>query len=130
MVGAILAGAGSTTATGMLALAGILNLIAVLGFFVAWICFMIALRNLAYYLKDEVTGDEAIKLMLFTIIITPLGPIFLFFTVLVLLATSPFLTGMVALVILIGWLVGLGKTMFGILNLLATLRQNLQTRWS
>jgi hypothetical protein len=118
-------GAAGDTAAGLVS---ILQYVAVAGYFAAWVLFMIALRNLAYYLKDEVTGDEAIRMMLFAIIVTITGPIGI---AIVILAVWWIPIGGVLLILLAlgGWLYGEFKIIMGILNLIGTIRQNIQTRW-
>ena len=105
-----------------------LQLLAALGWFAAFVLFMISLRNLAYYLKDEVTGDEAIRLMLFLITVTIVGPIFIFIIILG-LGWIPHVGRFFVTIAGIAWLIPECKLIFGILNLISTIRQNIRTRW-
>jgi hypothetical protein len=106
----------------------ILNHIATFLSFVAWIFFMIFLRMIAEYMHDSGSAGEALRLLLFAIILAVAGPVCL-----VILALAFSKVPLMGLFMVIGgaifWLAAYLKIMIGILNVIAILRQKIDSRW-
>jgi hypothetical protein len=96
--------------------------------FAAWIFFMIFLRMIADYLRDKGTADEVVRLLVLAIILGVAGPVCL-----IILAVAFARVPLVGVFMVIGgalfWLAAYVKIMIGILNVIAILRQKIDSRF-
>jgi hypothetical protein len=116
---------------GGLAMAGtglILILLGAVVIYASFIMFLVFLRAIASYLRDEATANEAMRQLILYLIVTIGG--FVVLTGLTFALRGAGMGGLIVMFVLtLGWLVVICFVMFGILNVLGTIRQSIATRW-
>jgi hypothetical protein len=120
-----------TAASGAFEAAASLGLVPLLGGLVGlagFILFMLFLRALALYLRDEMSADEAMRQLVMFLAVGLGGGVVVSVLMYVLIRT-----GRVGLVLMmgvwIGWLVALTFVFFAILNVIGTIRAKINSRW-
>jgi hypothetical protein len=121
--------------SGSAAAAGSFGLLSLLGLVVSTAgglsLFLLFLRALAFYLRDDASADEALR-QLILFLATFLGGIVVVSVlvfVLVVRGMGGMGGGFVLLAVWIGWIVALTTVFFAILNVIGTLRAKINSRW-
>jgi hypothetical protein len=120
-----------SAASGSFAEAGSFSLMPLLGglvSFAGFILFMIFLRALALYLRDEMSADEAMRQLIMFLAVGIGGGLVITVLGFVLIRTGR-VGGFLMLGVMIGWLVAMTFVFFAILNVIGTLRAKINSRW-
>lgn len=122
---------GGEDASAGLALAGgsaIVMLLGALIIYAGFIIFMLFLRALALYLRDNSTAEEAMRQMILYLIVTIGGGV-LWFGLGIALRGVGQAAVYIMLAVTVGWMVVICVVLFAILNIIGTVRQGIATRW-
>jgi hypothetical protein len=106
----------------------VLERFAILFSFVGWILFMIFLSKLASFLRDAETAKEVLNLM-FQQIALIVGMAFVMTVIMMMFKGSPKAGAFVIFGLLILTAAGNIKILFGLMNVLGSMRQLIYTRW-
>ncbi len=107
---------------------GVVSLLGVLASLAGFILFMLFLRALAYYLRDGMSAEEALRHLILFLATGFGGAVLLFVLALVLARAGRF--GLIVLGICgLGWFVTMLLVFIGILKLIGTVRARINSRW-